>query len=96
MQAESVKIEMVLMSAVEFEWLKAQGRWTETGDRAVLATVPLGGGCRGVDRYLLPLLHLQIFIKTTATAMHEARGTAQLVEYLPSAHKALGSIPSTV
>lgn len=44
MQAESVKIEMVLMSAVEFEWLKAQGRWTETGDRAVLATVPLGGG----------------------------------------------------
>lgn len=48
MQAESVKIEMVLMSAVEFEWLKAQGRWTETGDRAVLATVPLGGGDAGV------------------------------------------------
>ena len=51
-----------------------------------------GGGCRGVDR---DILHLQIFIKTTI-AMHGSGSAARLVEYLPSAHKALGSIPSTV
>lgn len=51
-----------------------------------------GGGHRTVDR---DILHLQIFLKTTI-AVHEAGGAAQLVAYLLSAHKTLGSIPSTV
>lgn len=54
----------------------------ETGDRAdraKLAAVQFRWGIGSVERELLPLLHLHIFIETT-TGMHEAGGAAQLVE----------------
>lgn len=78
--------------------MKAQGSLMDTGDKAgpaVLAPYSSGSGCRGVDRDLLPLLNLQIFVKTTTATMHEAGDVAQLAECLPRPHRALGSSPST-
>lgn len=71
----------------------------EAGDkagRAVLATVHSGGGCRGVNVDLLTLLCIcKSSLKKKKLCMRLEIHVALLENFLPSTHKALGSIPST-